>query len=141
MKTDTEIITIAKAAKAAADKAGDNWADYVDAALTAAGVETDQAAARELADSGDTHTVAVLDDGRRIECQDDGTWQIESDLIICGRYIQHDPSGQGHSWLYIDVRDVPASVVEEIAAEIAEGNDECDEYTATNGQHYRWGSR
>ncbi len=58
---------------------------------------------------------------------------------ICGTTIQHDNSGVGHNWRNIDAQDIPANIVEEIAAEINDGGqDECEDYVASNGVHYRW---
>ena len=59
-------------------------------------------------------------------------------ITVCGRTIQHDRSGgQGHSWA--DAADAPQNIIEEIAAEIIDGGrDECDDFLASNGQHYRW---
>ena len=57
---------------------------------------------------------------------------------IEGCMIQHDASGQGHAWRTIDAIDLPASIREEIAAEILDGNDDPDCYVASNGQCYRW---
>ena len=76
MKTDSEILEICKAAKMAADKVGDNWADYVDGALTAAGIDTDESAARQACNEGKMNVVAVLADRRVVECWDDGSWHI-----------------------------------------------------------------
>jgi head-tail adaptor len=52
--------------------------------------------------------------------------------------VQYDKSGgQGHCW--VDGRDLPADIREEIAAEIVNGGKEtCDDYVASNGCHYRW---
>jgi hypothetical protein len=53
--------------------------------------------------------------------------------------IQHDNSGVGHNWRTIDADDLPADIAEEIAAEIIDGGkDECSDYVASNGLHYRW---
>lgn len=61
------------------------------------------------------------------------------DSLICGIQIQHDNSGIGHNWRNIDSDDIPADIREEIAAEILDGGkDECKDYVATNGLHYRW---
>lgn len=58
---------------------------------------------------------------------------------ICGKEIEHDNSGVGHNWRRIDAVNIPADILEEIAAEIIDGKqDECDNYIATNGLHYRW---
>lgn len=58
--------------------------------------------------------------------------------IVCGKKVQIDRSGVGAAWQDIDVEETKADVVEEIAAEIEDGNKACDEYVASNGQHYRW---
>lgn len=57
---------------------------------------------------------------------------------IQGKQIQIDKSGVGHCWLPADSIDCPADIAEEIAAEILDGLASCDDYVATNGQHYRW---
>ena len=57
---------------------------------------------------------------------------------IAGYMIQHDPSGQGHAWRTVELSELPASIREEIATEILDGNDDPDSYVASNGQHYRW---
>ena len=60
-------------------------------------------------------------------------------IEIDGCEIQYDKSGVGHCWVAADGDNCPASVVEEIAAEIIDGGKtECDDYVASNGQHYRW---
>lgn len=60
-------------------------------------------------------------------------------LKVCGKTIQHDKSGVGHCWVAADEFNCPADVQEDIAAEIVDGeNDTCDDYIASNGQHYRW---
>ena len=57
--------------------------------------------------------------------------------IVCGAAVYCDLSGgQGHCWRRCGI---PAHIAEEIAAEMLDGGkDECDDYTASNGQHYRW---
>ena len=64
----------------------------------------------------------------------------ENETLVCGCQIQQDMSGgQGHCWRDVDAEAIPANIREEIAAEIIDGGkDECDDYRATNGQHYRW---
>jgi hypothetical protein len=76
------------------------------------------------------------EDGRLVEGRD---WELVADpFVICGCVVQHDRSGVGHCWEAID-EDEPASIREEIAAEILDGgNESCDDYIASNGQHYRW---
>lgn len=61
-------------------------------------------------------------------------------IEINGLTIQHDRSqGQGHCWRDCTADDLPASIREEIAAEIIDGGkEECGDYTASNGEHYRW---
>ena len=63
-----------------------------------------------------------------------------SDLeTLTSRTIQIDRSGVGHNWRTIDASELPANVAEEIDWEIVENNQgECDDYTASNGLHYRW---
>lgn len=62
------------------------------------------------------------------------------ETTVCGMTIKHDASGQGHAWRTVAREDIPASVVEEIEGEIIDGGVEhCDDYVASNGQHYRWG--
>lgn len=63
---------------------------------------------------------------------------LEAD--IDGRQVLWDKSGgQGHNWVLADAEAMPADIREEIAAEIIDGNvDECPDYVAKNGQHYRW---
>lgn len=63
---------------------------------------------------------------------------MTSTKTICGKTIEHDKSGVGHNWLTIDASDLPAIIAEEIAAEIIDGIATCDDYVASNGQHYRW---
>lgn len=58
---------------------------------------------------------------------------------VCGHQIQHDPSGVGHAWRNISREDITASIVEEIDGEIIDGGvEECDDFVAGNGLHYRW---
>ena len=57
--------------------------------------------------------------------------------IVMGRKVYVDESGgQGHSWRN---REIPVDVACEIEGEIVDGgHEECSDYTASNGQHYRW---
>lgn len=72
--------------------------------------------------------------------------RIDKDLYgnesakVCGRTIVQDAScGQGHCWETIHMDDLPASVREEIEGEMLDGGaDECDDFVASNGQHYAW---
>lgn len=58
---------------------------------------------------------------------------------VCGCEIQIDRSGVGHCWVPAAEHDCPANIQEEIAAEIIDGGqDECEDYVASNGLHYRW---
>jgi hypothetical protein len=62
-----------------------------------------------------------------------------SDTTICGKTIKCDASGKGHAWRTIAREDIPAAIVEEIEGEIIDGgNEECTDYIASNGMHYRW---
>jgi hypothetical protein len=59
--------------------------------------------------------------------------------LVCGCQIQHDDSGQGHNWRDVVADDIPAPVREEIEGEIIDGGkDECADFRASNGEHYRW---
>jgi len=60
-----------------------------------------------------------------------------SDLVR-GRQIFVDLSGVGHCWVETDSDSLPASVREEIEAEIEDGTETCAEYRAKNGLHYSW---
>jgi len=58
---------------------------------------------------------------------------------VNGTEIYIDRSGVGHCWKRADEIDCPASIAEEIAAEMIDGGvEECDDYIASNGMHYRW---
>lgn len=61
-------------------------------------------------------------------------------VIAAGCKVQIDHSGgQGHCWRDATPGDVPASVLEEIEGEVIDGGkEECDDFVAGNGQHYRW---
>lgn len=59
--------------------------------------------------------------------------------LVCGCRVQHDRSGVGHCWVDRDADDLPADVRLEIEGEIVGGGkDSCEDYLASNGQHYRW---
>jgi hypothetical protein len=62
------------------------------------------------------------------------------DKMMTNYQVQIDASGgQGHCWQDVDDDTCPPSITEEIAAEIIDGGREtCDDYVASNGQHYRW---
>lgn len=64
----------------------------------------------------------------------------DTTTTVCGCQIQWDHSGgQGHCWRDVAGDDLPANIREEIECEIIDGGkDECDDYVASNGQHYRW---
>lgn len=60
-------------------------------------------------------------------------------MEIESKTVQVDASGQGHAWRDATDDTCPANVQQEIAAEIIDGGKgECDGYTASNGQRYRW---
>ncbi len=63
------------------------------------------------------------------------------DSMMTNYGVQVDRSGVGHCWIDVDDDTMPATITEEIAAEIIDGGREtCDDYIASNGQHYRWGN-
>jgi hypothetical protein len=62
-----------------------------------------------------------------------------NESLVCGNQVQIDRSGVGHNWRNIDASDIPANVRIEIECEMLDGGkDECDDYVASNGVHYRW---
>lgn len=58
--------------------------------------------------------------------------------LVRGRQIFVDLSGVGHCWVEADSDSLPATVREEIEAEIKDGWRTCRRYCATNGRYYRW---
>lgn len=61
-------------------------------------------------------------------------------MKIASKTVFFDKSGgQGHRWILADEVTCPASIQEEIAAEILDGKVETTEdFIASNGQHYAW---
>ena len=59
---------------------------------------------------------------------------------VCGRTIQTDLSGgQGHCWRSLPSDHLYESIQEEIEGEIIDGGaDSCEDFIASDGQHYRW---
>ena len=58
---------------------------------------------------------------------------------VCGKQIMIDRSGQGHCWRTVSADYVPADIIEEIEGEILDGGmDTCEDFVASDGQHYRW---
>ena len=61
------------------------------------------------------------------------------ETTVCGNKVQHDNSGVGHNWRDIAASDIPANIREEIEGEMIDGKkDECEDFVASNGLHYRW---
>ena len=59
--------------------------------------------------------------------------------LVCGSQVQVDRSGVGHCWVDVSATDIPANIREEIEGEMIDGDkEECDDFTASNGLHYRW---
>jgi len=59
--------------------------------------------------------------------------------LVCGCRVQIDRSGVGHCWVDADEYSLTPTVVQEIEGEIIDGGrDECDDFVASNGLHYRW---
>lgn len=57
--------------------------------------------------------------------------------LVCGSQVQVDRSGVGHCWANVD--DLPPIIRQEIEGEILDGGrDECEDFVASNGLHYRW---
>jgi hypothetical protein len=69
-------------------------------------------------------------------------WTLPA-VTVLGCSVQSDRSGgQGHNWVPATADTCPPSTQEEIAAEITDGvGRTCDDYVASNGQHYRWEAR
>jgi hypothetical protein len=62
---------------------------------------------------------------------------LEADIE--GHQVLWDKSGVGHNWVLADANSMPANIRQEITGEIIDGKvDECNDYVASNGQHYRW---
>lgn len=89
-------------------------------------------------------SVDLVREARREARQDRREWDQArgcwvSETTVAGCQIQYDNSGVGHNWRDIDASDIPANIREEIECEIIEGGkEECDDYVASNGLHYRW---
>lgn len=64
--------------------------------------------------------------------------QTMTNILICGKEIQHDASGVGHDWRWVSADSMYRETVEEIAGAITDGLDSCPLYIADGGQHYRW---
>ena len=63
----------------------------------------------------------------------------EIETTVCGKQVQIDRSGVGHAWRNIDRDNIPGNIIEEIECEIIDGSkNECGDYIASNGLHYRW---
>lgn len=64
---------------------------------------------------------------------------MTSETLVCGSQVQVDRSGRRHCWVNVTADEIPANIREEIEAEIIDGGkEECDDYVASNGLHYRW---
>lgn len=63
----------------------------------------------------------------------------EDEGLVCGSQVQVDRSGVGHCWVNVSAADIPANIREEIEGEMIDGGEEdCDDFIASNGLHYRW---
>lgn len=63
----------------------------------------------------------------------------ENETLVCGCQVQVDRSGVGHCWVDVAADDIPGDIREEIEGEIIDGGkDECADFVASNGLHYRW---
>jgi hypothetical protein len=60
-------------------------------------------------------------------------------ILVCGNQVQLDESGVGHCWVDVSADDIPPGIRAEIECEILDGDrEECDDFVASNGRHYRW---
>jgi hypothetical protein len=58
---------------------------------------------------------------------------------VNGKQVLWDKTGVGHDYVLADADSMPENIRDEIAAEIIDGKvDICEDYVASNGQHYRW---
>ena len=58
--------------------------------------------------------------------------------LFAEHHVQRDLSGQGHCWKNVSPEDISADVTEEIFCWITEDDPAAgDEYTGSNGLHYR----
>ena len=65
--------------------------------------------------------------------------EMDEDTTVCGATVRHDASGVGHCWRTVSRDEIPVDVLTEIECEIIDGKKEaCDDYVATNGEHYCW---
>jgi hypothetical protein len=63
----------------------------------------------------------------------------QTKALVCGNQVQVDRSGVGHCWVDVDAGDLPAQIEQEIECEMIDGSREnCEDYLASNGLHYRW---
>lgn len=100
--------------------------------------EYQQGKGRDCGLNVDGPTGMGIDEAREYAEALNSEYVTTEQLMICGSKIQLDKSGVGHCWVAAD-GDCPASIQEEIAGEIIDGgNDDCDDYVASNGVHYRW---
>ena len=61
------------------------------------------------------------------------------DTTVCGNQVQLDRSGVSHCWVKVERQEIPANIVLELEGEMIDGGqDECEDYVASNGMHYRW---
>lgn len=73
-----------------------------------------------------------------------GGWMLwqhvgTNDDLICGNCVQVDHSGVGHNWVNVTSDSLPAHIRLEIEGEMIDGGKgSCEDYTASNGVHYRW---
>ena len=64
---------------------------------------------------------------------------MSDELLVCGCQVQVDKSGVGHCWVDVAAEEIPANIRWEIEGEIIDGDrEECDDFLASNGLHYRW---
>jgi hypothetical protein len=87
-----------------------------------------------VTEEGDNWTVEIVNPPAEY-----GSNVSDEQVEVCSTPIQYDKSGVGHCWVAATEADCPASIQEEIAGEIIDGKmDNCDDYVASNGIHYRW---
>lgn len=64
--------------------------------------------------------------------------ESDEEILVCGCQVQKDLSGQGHCWQNVSAKDIDHILVEIEEQIIDGGREECADFIASNGIHYRW---
>ena len=128
------------------DLAGGRGADFREAFQTEFGEDPDRLAIGDWDSEAWGSTWADLcragaTEGDHDTCRD--AWEKaffeDEGSLVCGCQVQVDLSGVGHNWVNEDAWDLNPDVLMQIECEIIDGGrDECGDFVALNGLHYRW---